>query len=207
MQALTDIGRVDVAYRIATQRDCPSWGLWVERGATTLWESWDGNASRNHHMYSDISAWFYKALAGIRVDPAQPGFAHFIVKPAVMDDLDHASGETRTPYGRVRSAWRRDGRSVVLEVIVPPGSAATVYVPAADAGDVRERGRPADAAEGVRAIGAEEGCALFEVAAGEYRFESTIATRNLGDDRRIGLSHTPPVRRWGIGSVGSACPP
>jgi alpha-L-rhamnosidase len=175
MQVLSDTGHADIAYRIATQRDYPSWGLWIERGATTLWESWDGNASRNHHMYSDISAWFYKALAGIRVDDAQPGFKHFVIKPAVVADLAHATGETRSPYGIVRSAWRHEGGRLTLETTIPPGSSATVYIPTADASAVRESGRPLHAAEGVHMTGAQDGYAVCEVTAGEYSFEAVIS--------------------------------
>ena len=65
LNALTENGRADVAYRIASQKDLPSWGWWLEQGATTLWEQWNGTESHNHIMFGDISAWFYKALAGI----------------------------------------------------------------------------------------------------------------------------------------------
>ena len=65
LNALLENGRADVAYRIVAQKDQPSWGWWLEQGATTLWEQWNGNESRNHIMFGDISAWFYKALAGI----------------------------------------------------------------------------------------------------------------------------------------------
>ena len=73
LNALLENGRADVAYRIASQKDLPSWGWWIEQGATTLWEQWNGADSRNHIMFGDISAWFYKALAGINLDPAAPG--------------------------------------------------------------------------------------------------------------------------------------
>jgi alpha-L-rhamnosidase len=66
LNALLENDRADVAYRIADQRDLPSWGWWLDQGATTLWEQWNGAESRNHIMFGDISAWFYKALAGIQ---------------------------------------------------------------------------------------------------------------------------------------------
>ncbi len=76
LNALLENGRADVAYRIAAQKDLPSWGWWIEQGATTLWEQWKGTESRNHIMFGDISAWFYKAIAGINPDPQAPGFKH-----------------------------------------------------------------------------------------------------------------------------------
>ncbi len=81
MRVLTDADRVDLAYAIATQTTYPGWGEWIQRGATTLWETWSGDSSLNHHAFSDISAWFYRALAGLRPDAAEPGFRHFRVRP------------------------------------------------------------------------------------------------------------------------------
>ena len=60
--ALSDNGQHDLAYRIATQTTPPSYGDWIRRGATTLWEDWGDGASRNHIMFGDISAWFYQTL-------------------------------------------------------------------------------------------------------------------------------------------------
>jgi len=73
LNALLENGRADVAYRIVSQKDLPGWGWWIEQGATTLWEEWRGGASRFHIMYGDVSAWFYKALAGIRPWRMHPG--------------------------------------------------------------------------------------------------------------------------------------
>ena len=82
LNALLENGRADVAYRMVAQNDQPSWGWWLEQGATTLWEQWNGTESRNHIMFGDVSAWFYKALAGIQPDPRSPGFKHFFDHPA-----------------------------------------------------------------------------------------------------------------------------
>src|SRR5205085_2079109 len=84
LNTLTDNGRTDLAYRIATQKTQPGWGWWLEQGATTLWESWQGNDSRNHIMFGDISAWFVKALAGINPDPQFPGFRHVLIRPNIV---------------------------------------------------------------------------------------------------------------------------
>jgi alpha-L-rhamnosidase len=174
LNVLTELGRADVAYRIATQRDYPSWGLWIEQGATTLWETWDGRASRNHHMFSDISAWFYKTLAGILPDPEHPGFQHATIKPWPVGDLTDVSAEIRTPYGQLRSAWNKEDDRFVLDVTIPANSTATVHVPTADASGVTESGRPAGAAEHVAACAPEPGRAIYNVAAGSYRFETGL---------------------------------
>ncbi len=170
LAALTRNGRADVAYRIATQTTYPSWGLWMERGANTLWEDWKGEASLNHIFFGDISAWFYKALAGINVDPEQPGFRHIVIRPHILGDLAWARGEYESIRGRIVSGWAiRDG-VLSLDVTVPVNSTATVYVPAADKEKVTESGRPAEASEGVRFLRMEGGCAVYDVQSGDYRF-------------------------------------
>lgn len=172
LNMLTELGQADVAYRIVTQRDYPSWGFWIEQGATTLWETWDGKASRNHHAFSDISAWFYKTLAGILLDPERPGFKHVIVKPWPVGDLTYAAGETLTPYGRLRSAWRKENGRFVLEVSIPANSSATVHLPTAEASTVIEGGYPADTANNVSFRGMDRGRAVYLIGSGHYRFES-----------------------------------
>ncbi|MCX6903944.1 MAG: alpha-rhamnosidase, partial [Verrucomicrobia bacterium] len=84
LNTLLENGRADVAYRMVAQKDQPGWGWWGAQGATTLWEEWNGGASRFHIMYGDVTAWFYKALAGIVPDLQAPGFKHFTIAPQVV---------------------------------------------------------------------------------------------------------------------------
>ena len=88
LNALTLCGEPDAAYRIVNSTRYPGWGYWVKQGATTLWETWNGKKlSLDHILFGDVSAWFYKTLAGIRPDPEQPGFKHFYVTPFFPADL------------------------------------------------------------------------------------------------------------------------
>jgi alpha-L-rhamnosidase len=134
--ALADNGRMDVAYRVATQTQYPSYGWWKKQGANTLWEDWKGTWSHNHIMFGDISAWFYQNLAGIRPDPKCPGFKHIIIRPQPAGDLKWVKAEHVTPYGAVNVAWKIQGKRFVLDVTVPANTTATVTLPVADAGDV-----------------------------------------------------------------------
>ena len=132
LHALSDNGHAELAYKIATQTTAPSWGAWIKNGATTLresWENWAGGDSYNHVMFGDISAWMYSTLAGIRPDPAAPGFKHIIIKPEMVGGLTWVKAHHDTPYGRVSSQWRRDGGTLTLDVIIPPNSTATVFLP------------------------------------------------------------------------------
>jgi alpha-L-rhamnosidase len=178
LHTLTDLGEAEVAYRIVTQTDYPSWGYWLAQGATTLWEAWDGRASHNHHMFSDVSSWFYKTLAGIQPDPAHPGFKHIHIKPWPVGDLVHATGETHTPYGMVHSNWQIEHESFYLTVDVPANSTATVYVPFADTSMYNDNKRPtAVEGSGVNDRGnrrqsnqvqASEGAVLLRITADRY---------------------------------------
>ena len=173
LNALTDNGRSDVAYEMASQKDLPSWGWWIEQGATTLWEQWNGSESRNHIMFGDISAWFYKALAGVNPDPLQPGFHHFFIRPNPVDGLSSARAKYDSISGRIESEWEKIGGRFRLRLQVPANTTATVWLPAGVNDNVTESGRSAEEAEGVRFIRKEEDFRLYEVGSGNYLFRVT----------------------------------
>ena len=132
LHALTDNGHAELAYKVATQSTPPSWGAWIKDGATTLresWANWAGGDSYNHVMFGDISAWMFSALAGIRPDPAAPGFKHIVIKPEIVGDLTWVKAHHDTPYGRVTSSWHRDGKNLTLDVIIPPNTTSTIFLP------------------------------------------------------------------------------
>lgn len=174
LHSLTDNGRADLAYKVVTQKTWPSWGHWIELGATSLWEDWDGGASRNHIMFGDISAWFYKTLAGISPHPLAPGFKRIIIRPHVVGDLTWVKAEHNTMYGMVRSSWKREGDRLTMHVEVPGNTTADVWVPTANADEVTEGGGPSNKAEGVRFLRMDSGCAVFEAKAGVYEFVTSL---------------------------------
>lgn len=132
LNALSENGYADLAYQLAASRKLPSWGWWIVNGATTLYENWPIDAasdiSRNHIMFGEIGAWFYKGLGGIFPDPAAPGFKHILLRPNAVAGLDHFSATHEGPYGMIRSEWKRVGKKVHYTVAVPAGSTATFEV-------------------------------------------------------------------------------
>jgi len=174
LDVLTEYGRQDVAYKIVRQTDFPSWGHWVEQGATTLWENWNGTSSRNHVMFGHVSAWFYEALGGIRPDPDNPGFKHFVLKPYVPKRMAWVKAEHVSPYGPIQSHWKQESRKLVWEVTIPPNTTATVYVPTVDASQVREGERAAAEAEGLREQERVSGFAVFAAGSGKYAFTAPL---------------------------------
>lgn len=164
----------ELAYRLATQPAYPGWGFMVANGANTMWETWDGSASRNHPPFCLISGYFYKYLAGIRCVSEYPGFKRFVIDPSVVGDLTFVEAWHDSMYGRIESGWKRDGERLTLDVTVPVNTSAVVHVPAASAEGITESGRPAAEAPGVRFLRMENGKALYEVVSGTYRFQSSI---------------------------------
>jgi alpha-L-rhamnosidase len=181
-RVLTRYGHGDVAYLMATQTTYPSLGYMVERGATTIWELWNGDTadpamnSGNHVMLvGDLVTWLYEDVAGIAPDEEDPGFRHILIRPTPVGDLRSARATHRSPYGLISSEWSRDGAAFSLDVTVPANSTATVRVPAADAAGVTESGTPASQAEGVRFIRTEGAAAVYEIGSGTYKFRSRTA--------------------------------
>ena len=133
LNALSENGEAETAYKLAVQNSYPSWGEWVANGATTLLENWDLKATRdisdNHMMFGEIGGWFYKGLGGIFPDPEYPGFKHILLRPNFPAELDKFEAKHQSPYGEIRSAWERKGKQIVCHVTIPANSTATFYAP------------------------------------------------------------------------------
>jgi alpha-L-rhamnosidase len=179
MRVLTAGGRPDLAYTIAAQKTYPSWGYMVEKGATTIWELWNGDTadpamnSGNHVMLvGDLGIWLYENLAGIKSDPEQPGFKHIIMRPEPVGDLRFAKASHRSPYGLIVSDWQKQDGIFRWKVIIPANTTATIYVPATSADSVTENGKPVVQGRGVKFLRLESGRAVFSVGSGTYSFES-----------------------------------
>ena len=173
-QYLQEVGRNDLAYTIANQKDYPGWGYMLSQGATTFWEQWNGYWSQIHSCFTSPSGWFYQGLAGIRPDEAGPGFKKIIIKPGVVGDLTWVKCSYDSIHGRIVSNWKREGQKLTMEVAIPANTTATVQVPAKDAAGVTESGKPVAQADGVKFLHMENGAATYEVGSGIYRFQSTM---------------------------------
>src|SRR5690606_35650586 len=166
-EVLSENGLHDLAFAAMNKTTEPSYGWWIEQGATTSWEHWDGKGSRNHPMFGGGIVWFYRALAGMNVDPERPGYRHIIFKPQPAGDVTFTSYSNETPYGTAGIRWEKSGDGFNVNVEVPVGSTATVYVPASKAGDVKEGGKKIDNAT-VRFERMEDGYAVNNVGSGVY---------------------------------------
>lgn len=133
LNALSENGYGEIAYRLAVREEYPSWGWWIKNGATTLYENWPIDAksdiSMNHIMFGEIGAWFYKGLGGIKPDEAAPGFKNVLLAPNFPEDLHAFEVSHEGPYGSILSSWKRENKEVIWSVVIPPNSTATVRFP------------------------------------------------------------------------------
>ncbi|MFO7976664.1 MAG: alpha-L-rhamnosidase C-terminal domain-containing protein, partial [Candidatus Hydrogenedentota bacterium] len=130
--------------------------------------------SHIHNCYNGIGAWFYRGLAGIRPDPDAPGYAHFVLKPAVVGDVSWVSARQDTVRGVIESVWRVENGRFVWDVRIPANTSATVMVPTSTPGAVTESDTPAAEAKGVKLVQGKNGRDVFEVGAGRYRFSAPL---------------------------------
>jgi len=162
LNALSENGYADVAYKIVSRKTYPSWGWWIENGATTLYENWDIQAAKdislNHIMFGEVSAWFYKALGGIKPDPQHPGFKNILLEPHFVAGLDEFESTHNGPFGLISSSWKKQKRKTVYNVVIPANSTASLVLPEVSKAAVQ----PAHSAEGKN---------IFKLQSGRYRFE------------------------------------
>jgi alpha-L-rhamnosidase len=131
LNALSENGYAEAAYKLAARDTFPSWGWWIRNGATTLYENWPIDSKRdisqNHIMFGEIGAWMYKALGGIFPDEEYPGFKNIILKPCFVSGLDHFEAKHTGPHGTIVSSWKRNGDEIIYRVVVPANSRATFF--------------------------------------------------------------------------------
>lgn len=182
-QELTDYGYLDEAYMLLDRTEYPSWLYPVTKGATTIWERWDGLKpdgtfqdpsmnSFNHYAYGAIGQWMYRVVAGIEIDQAMPGYKHIVIQPRPGGGLTHASASVDSMYGRVASGWEFADGKMTVKIEVPANTTATVRLAKARLEEVNEGGRPitgrADISRATQAVDA----VVLELGSGKYVFQS-----------------------------------
>jgi alpha-L-rhamnosidase len=115
---------LEAAYRMLENEEAPSWLAEVNAGATTVWETWDGDVSLNHYSPGAVCEWLFAAVAGINV----AGENRFIIKPLPGGSLGFARAEYRSIYGAVSTEWRRDDSGYTLTVTIPPNTGANIVL-------------------------------------------------------------------------------
>ena len=141
LHALTKIGRADLAYKLLLKTDFPSWLFPVTRGATTMWERWDGMKqdgsfatpemnSFNHYAYGSVGDWLYSTVAGIDSSLSSPGYKHIVFRPLPNPEIGYAKARIITENGEIVSSWEYTGNGTEckFDFTIPRGSTATLYL-------------------------------------------------------------------------------
>ena len=182
LSVLTKTGHLDIAYRLLTNDTFPSWGYSIKNGATTIWERWDGWTedkgfqdpsmnSFNHYSFGAVGRWLFGSVAGIDTDG--PGFKKIIIRPQ-PGEITSAKASYDSINGKIVTIWILKDRTFKLDVTIPANTAATVYVPAEGTDAVTESGKKIAEAKAVRFLRMEQGCAVFAVGSGQYKFMSKL---------------------------------
>lgn len=179
MRSLTENGRADLAYKLATNTTFPSWGYMVENGATTIWELWNGNTaapnmnSYNHVMLlGDLIIWYYENLAGIK--SKQPGFREIEMNPVLVEELDFVEAEYESVHGTIRSKWEKSNKDFSWDISIPANTTAVVYLPADSRKNIKENGKDLSRVEGVDFVKMEDDRAVIKIGSGDYSFTSEL---------------------------------
>jgi alpha-L-rhamnosidase len=176
---LSRYGYTDVAYELLLQETYPSWLYPVKKGATTIWERWDGIKpdgsfqtdgmnSFNHYAYGAIGDWMYRVMVGLDTDDI--GYKKIRIQPHIGGGFTHASANYMTPYGEVSSGWRIENNKLIVAAKIPTNSTATIYLPAAGIGEVMEGEKPVASSKDIQIGATVSDYVVVKVGSGSYQF-------------------------------------
>jgi alpha-L-rhamnosidase len=180
--ALTQTGHLAEAYQLLLNKKYPSWLYPITRGATTIWERWDGEKpdssfeetsmnSFNHYAYGAIGDWMVRVVAGLDLDETTPAYTHLVIAPQPGGKLTSARAELLTQYGSAASGWKIEDGQFHLDVRVPPNTRATVRLPGATLANVTEGVSAVGSATGVTSATQDGDVVVVEVGSGDYKFK------------------------------------
>ena len=145
LPALSRAGRNEEAFRMFACTDLASWLYPVTKGATSVWERWNGYEaafgkntqnsmnSLNHFALGAVGQWMYEYQSGIASDymNGKSGYKHFILQPSAGADFISLSGSYESNYGKITSSWTADGKGRITsyKATVPANTSATLYLP------------------------------------------------------------------------------
>ncbi|WP_010261869.1 alpha-L-rhamnosidase [Treponema primitia] len=147
LRALQENGRIDLAYDLLLKEDYPSWLYQINKGATTIWEHWDGLKpdgtmwspdmnSFNHYAYGAVCDWIFSVMGGIDTDRDKIGFAHSIIHPCPGGGINWAETQYESGYGLLAARWEINGGNITIKVTIPPNTTASVTLPKAGPGTI-----------------------------------------------------------------------
>ncbi len=178
---LSDYGYLEKAYTLLEQKTYPSWLYPVTKGATTIWERWDGikpngdlqNKSMNsfnHYAYGAIGDWLYRVVAGIDIDENKPGYKNVLIAPQPGGSLTSAKAYHYSMFGKIATSWAFENDQFKLEVTIPPNTTAKVILPHVDLPSVKENNQTLKQGNGIHFFEQKGENVELDVGSGKYSF-------------------------------------
>ncbi len=182
LDVLCDNGRKDIAYQLLFQTECPSWFYEVEKGATTIWETWDAIkpegqvnlASFNHYAFGCVGDWMYRFIGGL--DKTQAGYKHIVIRPKPHKDLTYARTSHKSVCSEIISSCKILDGMMRIHAVIPTNATATIRLPEANFSSVLEGGTNIQASPDVSTIIHDGNDISLEVGSGSYVFEYPYPT-------------------------------
>ncbi|EGF89643.1 alfa-L-rhamnosidase [Asticcacaulis biprosthecium C19] len=171
LDVLADAGYSDIVYNLLLRTEFPSWGYMVAKGATTIWERWNGDVgdvsmnSFNHYALGAVTGFVFRRIAGI--DPVEPGFRRFRFAPVLDGRVKTGGGDYDSVLGRISTEWDQGEGGFSLKLTVPANAVAEVVLPG---NSVTEGGKSLP--REVKVLSRKDGKIALEVGSGEYMFVS-----------------------------------
>ncbi len=171
----------DVAYKLLLQEEYPSWLYPITKGATTIWERWDGIKpddsfqdtdanSFNHYAYGAIGDWMYSVTAGLSTSLEAPGYKKIIFEPHPTKELSFAKASLKSLYGFIASKWSMENETFNFEVVLPANTIGLIKLPNAKWEELKESGNAIKKGNGIVSYKQEDETLLIEIGSGAYEF-------------------------------------
>ncbi len=174
VKALDNGGASQLIFDMNFRDDFPGYRFQLKKGATALTESWPAleEVSNNHLMLGHIMEWFYSGLLGITEAEDAIAYNHIVIRPQPVGNVTFAKGHFVSPYGIIKSEWKKDQVNFKLKVQLPSNTIATVYLPASDPEKIYESGSIIENSKTIKLIGYQNGTAKLETGSGSYVYEA-----------------------------------
>jgi alpha-L-rhamnosidase len=178
---LSEFGYDDLAFALLMRKEYPGYLYPITKGATTIWERWDGIKpdgsfqdpgmnSFNHYAYGAIGNWIYNQLAGIQLDPVVPAYKRIVIRPVPGGGITWVQAEHESMYGPIKSEWKTENQETVLKVTIPTNTEADVHILTNDPERITEGGKPLSAYPEIKFLRMEKGYAIYTIGSGSYEF-------------------------------------
>ncbi len=126
-------GEAQLAFDLLSSRGEVSFDFMARNGATTIWENWNGESSKNHPMFGAVTKYLFTYLLGIRQPDDSAGFEKVVISPCLVDGLNYVKGHITTANGEIGVEIRKENGKASIKACADERIKAEIVC-----GDVRK---------------------------------------------------------------------